>query len=250
MSISNMTSTNMHNSNGATKRNSSAGPNVYKVVVMGPGGCGKSAISISFVSAQFVDSYGTPIRLPLLRHDEHMWLIVFFIFTDPTIEDSYRRQLRIDDRACVLDILDTAGQEEYGAMRDQYMRTGEGFLLVYDVTQRASFDEMRLVRDQIERVTDQEKMAIVIAGNKCDLPEHMHQVSEEEGRAVAEAMGARFLLTSAKQRMNIDEVFIELVHQIDIRRGDANEADKKTSSSTGKFKGAKAKLLQKKCSLF
>lgn len=49
---------------------------------------------------------------------------------DPTIEDSYRKQVAIDDDTCVLDILDTAGQEEYSAMQDQYMRTGQGFIMV------------------------------------------------------------------------------------------------------------------------
>ena len=47
---------------------------------------------------------------------------------DPTIEDSYRKQVSIDDEVCLLDILDTAGQEEYSAMRDQYMQGGEGFI--------------------------------------------------------------------------------------------------------------------------
>ena len=69
-------------------------------------GVGKSALVIRFVSDHFVDEY------------------------DPTIEDSYRKQFLIDDAACLLDILDTAGQEEYSAMRDQYMRTSEGFVIV------------------------------------------------------------------------------------------------------------------------
>ncbi|TRY66592.1 hypothetical protein DNTS_014340, partial [Danionella cerebrum] len=55
---------------------------------------------------------------------------------DPTIEDSYTKQCVIDERPARLDILDTAGQEEFGAMREQYMRTGEGFLLVFSVTDR------------------------------------------------------------------------------------------------------------------
>ncbi len=55
---------------------------------------------------------------------------------DPTIEDSYRKQSVIDDEVALLDVLDTAGQEEYSAMREQYMRTGEGFLLVYSITDR------------------------------------------------------------------------------------------------------------------
>ena len=55
---------------------------------------------------------------------------------DPTIEDSYTKQCVIDDKVAKLDILDTAGQEEFSAMREQYMRSGEGFLLVFSLTDR------------------------------------------------------------------------------------------------------------------
>jgi len=73
---------------------------------------------------------------------------------DPTIEDSYRKQVEIDQETCLLDILDTAGQEEFSAMRDQYMRTGQGFLCVYAITSRSSFEEISAFREQILRVKE------------------------------------------------------------------------------------------------
>lgn len=78
---------------------------------------------------------------------------------DPTIEDSYRKQVVIDGETCLLDILDTAGQEEYSAMRDQYMRTGEGFLLVFAVNNAKSFDDISSYREQIKRVKDAEEVS-------------------------------------------------------------------------------------------
>jgi small GTP-binding protein len=69
-----------------------------------------------------------------------------------------------------LDILDTAGQEEYSAMRDQYMRTGEGFLIVFAVNNAKSFEDITAYREQIKRVKDAEKVPMVMVGNKCDLP--------------------------------------------------------------------------------
>jgi len=61
----------------------------------------------------------------------------------------------IDGQSCLLDILDTAGQEEYSALRDQYMRTGQGFILTYTIIKRQSFDEVcSQFRDQILRVKD------------------------------------------------------------------------------------------------
>ena len=83
--------------------------------------------------------------------------------------DSYRKQCVIDDEVALLDVLDTAGQEEYSAMREQYMRTGEGFLLVYSITSRQSFEEISTFQQQILRVKDKDYFPIIIVGNKCDL---------------------------------------------------------------------------------
>ena len=62
---------------------------------------------------------------------------------DPTIEDSYRKQVVLDDAPALLEVLDTAGQEEYTALRDQWIREGEGFLLVYSIASRSTFDRIR-----------------------------------------------------------------------------------------------------------
>lgn len=86
-----------------------------------------------------------------------------------TTTDSYRKQCVIDDEVALLDVLDTAGQEEYSAMREQYMRTGEGFLLVYSITSRQSFEEITTFQQQILRVKDKDYFPMVVVGNKCDL---------------------------------------------------------------------------------
>ena len=75
----------------------------------------------------------------------------------------------IDDEVALLDVLDTAGQEEYSAMREQYMRTGEGFLLVYSINSRQSFEEITTFQQQILRVKDKDYFPMVVVGNKCDL---------------------------------------------------------------------------------
>lgn len=84
----------------------------------------------------------------------------------------------IDEEVALLDVLDTAGQEEYSAMREQYMRTGEGFLLVYSITSRQSFEEIITFQQQILRVKDKDSFPIIVVGNKCDL-EQERQVSYE-----------------------------------------------------------------------
>ena len=84
----------------------------------------------------------------------------------------------IDEEVALLDVLDTAGQEEYSAMREQYMRTGEGFLLVYSITSRQSFEEILTFQQQILRVKDKDYFPIIVVGNKCDL-EGERQVSKQ-----------------------------------------------------------------------
>jgi len=161
----------------------------HRLVVVGGGGVGKSSITIQFVQSHFVEIY------------------------DPTIEDSYRKQVAIDGEVALLDILDTAGQEEYNAMRDSYMRGGQGFLLVYSVTSRTSFDEISQFREHIIRVKDDDKVPMVLIANKCDM-DNDRQVSALEGFELAKAWGVPFSETSAKLRLNIDESFAELVREI------------------------------------
>ncbi|KAJ5077456.1 ras-like protein rasd [Anaeramoeba ignava] len=161
----------------------------YKLVVVGGGGVGKSALVIQLVQSHFVDEY------------------------DPTIEDSYRRQVEIDDEICLLDILDTAGQEEYSAMRDSYMRSGEGFLIVYAINSRNSFDEVSIFKEQICRVKDSDNIPMLVVGNKADI-ENERQVSSGEARDLAKTFGCPFIETSAKTRINVEEAFFELVREV------------------------------------
>lgn len=161
----------------------------YKIVVVGGGGVGKSALTIQFIQSYFVTDY------------------------DPTIEDSYTKQCVIDDKPARLDILDTAGQEEFGAMREQYMRTGEGFLLVFSVTDRGSFDEMHKFHKQILRVKDRDDFPMILVGNKADL-EHQRQISQNDGQQLARTLKVQYMEASAKIRQNVDQSFHNLVRVI------------------------------------
>ncbi|XP_057312435.1 ras-like protein RAS2 [Hydractinia symbiolongicarpus] len=161
----------------------------YKLVVVGGGGVGKSALTIQFIQSHFVQDY------------------------DPTIEDSYRKQCVIDDRVAHLDILDTAGQEEFSAMREQYMRTGEGFLLVFSVTDSSSFDEIPRFHTQILRVKDKDEFPMILVGNKSDL-ENERTVSTAEAQELGRKLKIPYLESSAKQRINVDAAFHDLVRAI------------------------------------
>eukprot|EP01113_Clastostelium_recurvatum_P035404 TRINITY_DN4934_c0_g1_i4.p1 TRINITY_DN4934_c0_g1~~TRINITY_DN4934_c0_g1_i4.p1 ORF type:complete len:930 (-),score=159.59 TRINITY_DN4934_c0_g1_i4:32-2821(-) len=118
--------------------------------------------------------------------------------------------LQYDDNTCLLDILDTAGQEEYSAMRDQYMRTGDCFLIVYSITSRSSFEEATWMREHIMRVKDTDRISAVLVGNKNDL-EAERQVTRQEGAALAKSWDVPFFETSAKTRVNIENAIFELI---------------------------------------
>ncbi|RXM33368.1 GTPase KRas [Acipenser ruthenus] len=179
----------------------------YKLVVVGAGGVGKSALTIQLIQNHFVDEY------------------------DPTIEDSYRKQVVIDGETCLLDILDTAGQEEYSAMRDQYMRTGEGFLCVFAINNTKSFEDIHHYREQIKRVKDSEDVPMVLVGNKCDLPSRT--VDTKQAQDLARSYGIPFIETSAKTRQGVDDAFYTLVREI--------RKHKEKMSKDGKKKKKKSK---------
>lgn len=75
-------------------------------------------------------------------------------------------------------VLDTAGQEEFSAMREQYMRSGEGFLLVFSLTDHASFSEISKFQKQILRVKDRDEFPMLLVGNKSDL-DHQRRVKSQ-----------------------------------------------------------------------
>lgn len=108
-------------------------------------------------------------------------------------------------------VLDTAGQEEYSAMREQYMRTGQGFMLVYSVTDLKSFEFVRKLYQQVLRVKDVNEYPILLVANKIDLS-NLRCVSEQQGRELADELKIPYIETSAKNPpVNVENAFHELV---------------------------------------
>jgi len=179
----------------------------HKVIVVGAGGAGKSALTQMFMYGNFVEEY------------------------DPTTADSYRKIIEVDGEKCQLDILDTAGQEEY--MRDNYYRLGEGFLCVYSITMRDTFQAVNRFYDHILQVKGHEKVPLILVGSKCDL-EADRDVAKNEGEALSVKFGCPFFETSAKTRVNVDEVFFELVRKVqESKRRDDDVTDNKQSKGGG-----------------
>ncbi|PMB68473.1 Ras-related protein RSR1 [Beauveria bassiana] len=151
---------------------------------------------------------------------------------DPTIEDSYRTQIQVDIS------LDTAGTEQFVAMRDLYMKTGQGFLLVFSITSPSSLSELAGLREEIIRIKDDENIPMVIVGNKADL-EDSRAVPRAKGFSISQRWGAPYYESSARTRTNVDEVFIDLSRQM-LRKdddylgaGDADDGYKYDSAKSG-----------------
>ena len=146
---------------------------------------------------------------------------------DPTIEDSYRKQVEVDGQQCMLEILDTAGTEQFTAMRDLYMKNGQGFVLVYSITSQSTFNDLTELREQILRVKDTDQVPMVLVGNKCDL-EDDRVVGREQGGSLAHHWGSvTFLETSARRKINVDEVFFDLVRQVNRQMPEKSKKQKK-----------------------
>lgn len=163
---------------------------LYSIAVMGPGSVGKSAITLQYVQGVFVIDY------------------------DPTIEDAYRKPTTVDGHSCQLDILDTAGQEDYIALRSTWMRERDGFILVFSVTDRTSFETLHEFYNQLCVMHEDNLPPILIAGNKADLVDQ-RKVSTEEGRKLAEEFKAvGYYETSAKTGQNVDKSFAALIRDM------------------------------------
>jgi len=198
----------------------------YKIKVIGSGGVGKSALTIKFIQNTFVEKY------------------------DPTIEDSYRKQIDVDGSAVMLDITDTAGQEEYAEMRDELLGDGDGFIVVYSITDPTSFEEVSNLYEAILKTKNKDEgVPCILAGNKVDM-ENDRAVPKEHGEDQAMKMGSlcRFFETSAKAdpSINVKEIFEELVRLINQKDGGAKEENETQKTSGEKKENASPAATTKK----
>jgi GTPase KRas protein len=116
----------------------------------------------------------------------------------------------------MLDVLDTAGQEKYTAPRDQWIRGGDGFLIVYSSRSRSSFSRVQNFYDQIARVKSAPTMLV---GNNCDQVAE-REVSTREGADLAKRLRCPFVETSAKNCINVEQAFHAVVRMIRKQRSD------------------------------
>lgn len=161
-----------------------------KVALVGSRLVGKSSITVRFVEDHFVESYY------------------------PTIENSFTKTICHRQQQFALDILDTAGQDEYSIINENFLVGIHGYLFVYSVTLRQSFELVDIIRDKILNSIGTENIPIVLVGNKSDL-DHQRQVDYSEGEALARKFHCPFLETSVRENVNVQNAFTLLIDDIE-----------------------------------
>ena len=169
-------------------------PNSIKIAVLGKGVVGKSSLTYRFINYDV--------------STEH----------DATIEDRYKSNLNIEGTNYEVEILDTAGEEDYQNMMDMWISFGEGFLLVFAINDKESFNLIKSKRDRILRGKHGVKFPILLVGNKADL-ENERQVNYSEAKELADKWEIEYIETSAKTNFNCKEAFEMLAQKIVQKKG-------------------------------
>ncbi|KAL5169409.1 Ras-related protein RABE1c [Glycine soja] len=197
---------------------------LIKLLLIGDSGVGKSCLLLRFSDGSFTTSFITTIGI-----------------------DFKIRTIELDGKRIKLQIWDTAGQERFRTITTAYYRGAMGILLVYDVTDEASFNskafpsgifiQLLLISDIRNWIRNIEQHASdnvnkILVGNKADMDESKRAVPTSKGQALADEYGIKFFETSAKTNLNVEEVFFSIARDIKQRLADT---DSKAEPSTIKI---------------
>jgi len=162
---------------------------LFKLVLIGDSGVGKSCLLLRFADDNFTDSYISTIGV-----------------------DFRFRTITIDDKIVKLQIWDTAGQERFRTITSAYYRGADGIIMVYDVTSSESFDHVEEWLSEVDRYAN-ENTSKLLVGNKADLIEEK-QVTKETAQSFADKLSIPFLETSAKTATNVDNAFLTMAKEL------------------------------------
>jgi len=195
----------------------------FKILLIGDSGVGKSCLLLRFADNSWTETHISTIGV-----------------------DFKIKTLEIDGKTVKLQIWDTAGQERFRTITSSYYRGAQGIILVYDCTDRESFNNVKQWMGEIDRYACENVNKLLVA-NKCDLVDQ-RQVDTQAGKEFADGYEIPFIETSAKTSYNVDKCFIQMATSIKNRV--SNQAGKGTGSGTIKDLDKKQKKDKKgKCTL-
>ena len=174
---------------------------LYKIIIIGDSNVGKSNILSRYTKDQFQGNSKATVGVELGT-----------------------KFVKVEGVGAKLQIWDTAGQERYRSLTSSYYKGCHGCFIVYDITNEQSFKSINTWYEQAVKEAGKE-VSIILVGNKCDL-ENERKVSKEKGEEKARTMNASFFETSALSKVNIDDIFKEIVNNIYQRtKGQKNDED-------------------------
>ncbi|XP_014662888.1 PREDICTED: GTP-binding protein Rheb homolog isoform X2 [Priapulus caudatus] len=157
-------------------------PKQRKIALMGFRSVGKSSLTIQFVDGQFVDSY------------------------DPTIENTFSKDVKSKGQLYECKVVDTAGQDEYSIIPQSYVMDIHGYILVYAITSNKSFEVVKVIHDKL-----------------LDMTGKVKRVSTDDGKKLADSWKAMFLETSAKENESVTDMFECILQEIEKSEGNVPE---------------------------
>ncbi|KAI9683148.1 MAG: GTP-binding protein [Trizodia sp. TS-e1964] len=162
-----------------------------KIAIVGSRSVGKSSLTVQFVDGRFVESYY------------------------PTIENTFNHDFKYKGQEFSTEIIDTAGQDEYSILQSKHFIGIHGYMLVYSVASKQSFEMIPVLRDRILNHLGAEKIPIVIVGNKSDLRPEQRQVTPENGKKLAEEFKCAWTEASARYNENVAKSFELMIAEVE-----------------------------------
>ncbi|KAF5744026.1 Ras-related small GTP-binding family protein [Tripterygium wilfordii] len=178
---------------------------LFKLLLIGDSSVGKSCLLLKFADDSYVDSYISTIGV-----------------------DFKIRTVELDGKTIKLQIWDTAGQERFRTITSSYYRGAHGIIIVYDVTEMESFNNVKQWLNEIDRYAN-DSVCKLLVGNKCDLVENK-VVDTQTAKAFADELGIPFLETSAKDSINVEQAFLTMASEIKKKMGNQPNANKSTGT--------------------
>lgn len=162
-----------------------------KIAIVGSRSVGKSSLTVQFVDGHFVESYY------------------------PTIENTFSKVVKYRGQEYATEIIDTAGQDEYTILNSKHFIGIHGYMLVYSVGARSTFEMMRIIRDKILNHLGADWVPMMIVANKSDLRGEQRQVSAEEGKKLAAEFKCGFVEASAKYNDGVKSAFENMIAEVE-----------------------------------
>jgi len=162
---------------------------LFKILIIGDSGVGKSALLVRFADDAYTESYISTIGV-----------------------DFKIRTIEIDGKTIKLQIWDTAGQEKFRTITASYYRGAHGIIVCYDITDAASFANVKNWLQEIDRYATGSVNKLLV-GTKCDLASK-RVVDQSKAKELADSLGVSFLETSAKNSINVEEAFVTMAGEI------------------------------------